>query len=125
MDRWQFQDFIEAGGRAPYQEWASALPDDAQAFIDARILQMAGLLKWPEKWASKYRGTDKIIELRCTFMKVQYRPLGVYAPKYTFVFLGGGIEKDDTIPREVIEAVVRRYKTLEANPTYVRRHRYY
>ena len=124
MPRWTFYDYIEPSGRVPFRDWFSGIPDDAQAFIDARILTMAALPRWSEKWVSKYRGTDKILELRCTFMKVQYRPLGAYARNYSFVLLGGGIEKDDQIPRDTIEAVVRRQRTLEEHPTYVRVHRY-
>ena len=126
MSIWRFLDYVEPGsGRAPYWEWESGLPDDVQAFIDVRILAMAAMLRWPEKWASKYQGTDKIIELRCTHKKVQYRPLGAYQPNRVFVLLGGGVEKDDQIPRGIIQAVVQRQQTLEAHPTYVRRHRFH
>jgi hypothetical protein len=124
MARWTFYDYVEPTGRVPFRDWLSGLSDGAQAFIDTRILAMAGLHRWSEKWVSKYRGTDKIFELRCPYMNVQYRPLGSYAPNWSFVLLGGGIEKDDQIPQGTIDSVVRRQRTLEEHPTYVRVHRF-
>ena len=125
MPVWTFYDYVEPSGQVPYFNWSQGLPEDAQAFITARLLQMQGLTRWSEKWISKYRGTRAIFELRCTFMKVQYRPLGTYAPNHSFVLLGGGVEKDDTIAKEIIDAVVRRQETLDEYPSYIRRHRFY
>jgi len=125
MPWWIFYDFVEPSGRNPFYEWLIEVPPEAQAFVDARILQMAGLRRWSDKWISKYRGTDKIFELRITHMKVQYRPLGMYAPNRSFIFLAGAIEKDWKIPRETIDAAVRRQKLLELEPDHVRPHRFY
>lgn len=124
MGAWTFYDFIEPGDRNPFYEWLKDQRDEAQAFIDARILQMSGLRRWPEKWVSKYRGTDSIFELRIPFMGVQYRPLGTYAKGHSFVLLGGGIEKG-RIPKETIAVVVKRELILRENPHYVRPHRFY
>ena len=125
MGIWTFYDYIEPGGRNPFYEWKSSLIPNAEAMIDARILQMAGLKKWSEKWVSKYRGAEGLFELRISYMKVQYRPFGTYAPRYSFVLLGGGIEKDWKIPRDTIEAIQKRQKLLLDNPHYVRPHRIY
>lgn len=124
MSHWTFYDFIEPGGRNPFYEWKAGLIPEAEAFVDARILQMAGLARWPEKWISKYKGTQSIFELRIPFMGVQYRPLGTYAKGYSFVLLGGGIEKG-RIPKETIAVVVKREAILRENPHYVRPHRIY
>lgn len=124
MAVWTFYDFIEGSGQNPFFEWWSGLPVEAQAFIDARILQMRGLERWSEKWISKYKGADKILELRITFNKVQYRPLGIYAPNKSFILLGGAIEKDK-IDKSIIEAVIRRAILFRMEPGHVREHRFY
>jgi len=116
---------MEPSGRVPFYEWLKGLPPDAQAFIDARILQMAGLQQWSGKWISKYRGTDKIFELRITHKKVQYRPLGIYAPNRVFILLAGAVEKDSKLPKETVAAAIRRQKLLELEPDHVRPHRIY
>jgi Phage derived protein Gp49-like (DUF891) len=125
MAVWSFYDYVELTGRNPFYEWQSALPEASQAFIDARILQMAALERWPEKWISKYRETDKIYELRIPHKKVQYRPLGIYAPGRSFIFVAGAVEKDGKLPRDTINAAVERQKTLAREPHHVREHRYY
>jgi hypothetical protein len=100
------------------------LPWDAQAFIDNRILVMSGLRRWSEKWISKYRGTDKIYELRIPHKKVQYRPLGAYGQGFSFILLCGSIEKGDKIPTAIIDTAVRRQRDLENGSGYVREHQF-
>jgi hypothetical protein len=118
-------DFVESNGRCPFADWHAALPLGAQAHIDTRLLQMAGLLKWSEKWVSKYKTTDKVYELRIPFNKVQYRPLGTYGPeRHSFVLLEGAIEKGGQIPKSVIQRAEKRQKLLEREPHHVRLHRY-
>jgi hypothetical protein len=124
MARWTFYDYVEASGTVPFRDWLLALPPEPQAFIDARILQMAGLQRWPEKWVSTYRGADKLLELRIPYNKVQYRHLGIYAPNRSFIFLAGAIERNGKIPGDTITAAVRRQKDVEANPSHVRRHQF-
>ncbi len=125
MTVWTILDFVEPGGRCPFFEWQSGVPLDAQAQIDARLLQMAGLLRWPEKWISKYKTTEKIYELRIPFNKIQYRPLGVYAPSRTFILVEGAIEKGDKIPARALARAEKRQKLLAEEPYHVREHRYY
>ena len=104
---WQFYDYITDSGRNPFAEWLNLIPKDAQAFVDNRLLAMERLRKWSEKWASDYKGEDKIVELRITFNKVQYRPLGMYQPGYKFVLLNGAIEKGGRIPRTDLDSAAR------------------
>lgn len=125
MSHWTFYDYVEEGGHSPFFEWMERLSHEAQAWIDARILQMAGMPRWPEKWASKCHGTEKIIELRIPFNKVQYRPLGMYARGFSFIFLEGAIEKGGKIPVSTIEIAIRRQKRIEADWRHVGQHRYY
>ena len=124
MAEWTILDFVDAGGRCPFFEWQSRLPLDAQAQIDARLLQMAGLLRWPEKWISKYKTTEKIYELRIPFNKIQYRPLGVYAPSRTFILVEGAIEKGGKIPASAVARAKKRRRLLAKEPHHVREHRY-
>jgi len=65
---------------------------------------MERLKKWSDKWASDYKSRDKIVELRMTFNKVAYRPLGMYQPGYRFILLRGAIEKGGKIPKADLDA---------------------
>ena len=124
MAVWTILDFVELGGACPFFVWQSGLPLGAQAQIDARLLQMAGLLRWPEKWISKYKTTEKIFELRIPFNKIQYRPLGVYAPNRKFILVEGAIEKGGKIPAGALARAERRQKLLIKEPHHVQEHRY-
>jgi len=111
---WTFYDYIAESRRNPFSEWMKGVPEDAAAFIDDRLLKMEGLLNWSEKWASNYRGRDKIIELRITFNKVQYRPLGMHSPyrRHGFVLLAGAIEKGGKIPSTDLDTAEKRRDRL-------------
>ena len=124
MAVWTFWDYVEPrSNRVPYDDWYSALDEAVQAFIDDRVLKMAGLEKWPEKWATKLSGYEELIELRVTFQKVQYRPLGMYLPERRFVLLDGTIEKNNKLPKGVLDAADFNSKFLRREPWHVRRHR--
>jgi hypothetical protein len=69
MAIWTFFEFVEPSGRAPFTEWMKALPEQAQARIDTRLLEMEGMNSWPEKWVSSYKGYESLIELRIPFTK--------------------------------------------------------
>ncbi len=124
MKLWTILDFIEPGGKCPFFEWQSGLPLDAQAHIDARLLQMVGFQRWPEKWISKYKTTERIYELRIPFKNIQYRPLGVYTPGRTFILLEGAIEKGGKIPSGTVARAEKREQLLAKEPHHVREHRY-
>lgn len=125
MSVWTFYDYVEPSGRVPILEWSSGLAEEVQSIIDARLLLMAGLITWSEKWISSYRSSGKLYELRITFKKVQYRPLGMYAPGRTFILLAGAIEKDGKLPTDTVRAAIERQQLLWKEPSYVRRHRYH
>lgn len=125
MSVWTIYDFVGPDGECPFAEWQASLPIEAQAFIDARLLAMRALRRWSDKWASKYRTTEKIIELRIPFNKIQYRPLGVYARGMSFVLVEGAIEKGGKLPDGSIRRAVNRQLLLESEPHHVREHRYY
>ena len=116
MAVWTFFNYVEKSGRNPFREWLRDLPDEDQAKIDHRLLQMAGMPPpWPEKWISKYQGTKEIFEFRITGNKVQYRPLGTYFGKLRYVVLVGAIEKGDKIPKSDIETAEQRLANLQGD----------
>jgi phage-related protein len=122
MAVWTFYDYVEVSGRNPIRDWLCALPGGDQAKIDYRLQQMAGMSRWPEKWVSKYQGTDEIFELRITGNKIQYRPLGTYFGAKQFLLLNGAIEKGDKIPKSDIETAIVRLAAVRRNLNHVRFH---
>jgi phage-related protein len=126
MGAWTFFEFVEASGAVPFSGWVSELPLDAQAHIAARLLQMEVLPRWPDKWASRYSSRESLIELRMSWNRVQYRPLGVYSKvqRGAFVLLAGAIEKGDKIPKADLDAADRRRRELLKEPGRVRIYRY-
>jgi hypothetical protein len=123
MPVWTILDFVEESGRAPFCDWASSLPDGAQAAIDARLLALRGMSWWPEKWASDFRGVKDLKELRVPHDKVQYRPFFCYGvSRRQLVLLGGGIEKNGRIAAGLIKALSRRISDYKADPSRTREH---
>lgn len=113
---------MELSGKVPFHEWMASLPPGAQAAIDDRLLLIRPLHKWPEKWASDYKGVKGLIELRIKFNKVQYRPFFCYGAGRTLVLLGGGIEKNWKIPKSVIQTMERRIAEYKADHERSREH---
>ena len=125
MAIWTIKDFVEASGKCPIWDWLSSeIPPEAKAHIDARILQMMNLLHWSEKWISAYKNSDKILELRIPFQKVQYRPLGIYQPGRTLILLEGAIEKDGKLTTGALGRAESRAALLDREPNHVREHRF-
>ena len=86
---------------------------------------MESLDKWPDKWASAYKGRDKIIELRIKGpSNIQYRPLGMHHPKRRkcFVILQGAVEKGGKIPTSELDAAEKRRDEIIKNPDQVMDH---
>jgi len=124
MPVWTFLDFVDDAGESMFEKWLLSQPPDAQAHIANRILTMEGLENWLPKWATKLVDWDGLVELRISFNKVQYRPLGMYRPGRQFVLLCGAIEKGDKIPRRLLETADTRRKLIEREPNRARPHRY-
>jgi hypothetical protein len=124
MAPWTFYNYIETTGRNPIREWLNDLPPADSAKIDYRLRQMAVLPKWPEKWVSKYQGTDEIFEFRITGNKVQYRPLGTYYGTKQYLLLAGAIEKGDKIPTSNVESAIRRLGIVRKELGHVVQHHY-
>jgi hypothetical protein len=122
MAIWRIMDYVEPSGRNPIAEWQAGLHPDAQAWIDARLLQMEAMLKWPPKWVSNYKGYEGIIELRIPFNRVQYRPLSMYSPGRIVILLNGAIEKGGKIPRSDLETASARRTSVLKEPFRVRAH---
>lgn len=124
MAIWTFYDFLDTSGESVIEGWFADIGPEAEAFIERRLRDMMPLRLWPEKWASKYKPTE-LVELRIAFNKVQYRPLGCYAPGAGFRFwlLKGAIEKG-RIPSADIETALHRRKLLLEGNAEVREHEF-
>lgn len=124
MPLWTFLDYVEESGRNPIREWLDDLPEEDRAKIDYRLLQMQAMRPpWPEKWISKYQGTE-LFEFRITGHRVQYRPLGTYWGKLRYVLLSGAIEKNDKLPTSNVENAERRLAALRKDATRVVIHQF-
>jgi hypothetical protein len=119
---WVFDDFLDASGESVIERWFADIGEETEAFIERRLKDMRPMREWPEKWASKYRGTD-LIELRITFKKVQYRPLGCYAPGFHFWLLAGAIEKGK-IPRSDVETATARRRMVINGSGRIKEHEF-
>jgi hypothetical protein len=116
-------DFIDARGNNEIHSWldSKAVPWQAKAKINARILSLQGFPLFPEQYFSAYKGWDDLYELRVSFCGVEYRPFGCYGPdRKQFTLLVGGIEKG-SIPKRLLEVADERRKVIH-NPKRVRRH---
>ena len=116
MSVWTFLDFLEADGGNAIRAWLQRLPQEAQATVDARLLQMAGMAPpWPEKWISSIKGYPGLIELRISCNRVQYRPLGFYGPgRLEFTLLIGTVEKGK-IRKGVLDTAAARMKLVKGD----------
>jgi len=123
---WTLWEFEQPSGRRPFSEWLAGIPEAAQAFVLNRLLKMEGVTRWPEKWASDYKGYDGIVELRVTFNKVQYRPLGMYGKheRRSFVLLAGAIEKNRKLPKSALKAAADRRDQLLEEPDRAKRYEF-
>jgi hypothetical protein len=117
---WTFDEFQDDSGESVIEQWFAQIGIEAEAFIERRLRDMASQRHWREKWASKYKTTE-LIELRIAFNRVQYRPLGCYAPNFHFWLLYGAIEKG-RMPRSDIETALRRRDLAIQDPSRVRPH---
>jgi len=125
MAVWQFMDFVTKEERSPFAKWLQEQELEAQAFIDARILQMAGMEKWPPKWTGDYKGHPDLIELRITHRKVPYRPLGCYGLiRREFLLLAGAIEQNGRIPEGILDSAMTRMNLAKADRSHLREHQF-
>ena len=95
------------------------VPKAAKAKINSRLQAMQGLQKIPDGWISVYNGYPNLYELRIRYLRAQYRPLGFYGPKtgrWRFTLLSGAIEKNDKIPKSVLDAADERRKIIIDDP---------
>jgi phage-related protein len=124
MAVWRFFDYAELTQRNKIREWLDALPDGDRARIDHRLLMMAALPNWSEKWVSKYRCSGDLYEFRITGKDVQYRPLGTYYGTKQYIILVGAIEKNDKIPKSDVAVALARLRNLERNSSHAVPHEF-
>jgi phage-related protein len=123
---WTFVDYLGPNGANPVRKWWDDLPVEARARIDDRIDQMRSLDTWSDKWAKRYKGTDRLFEIRIKANNVQYRPLGMYHPtrRRCFIILHGAIEKGDRILKSDVQVAEKRSDELLEEPHRVVDHDY-
>ncbi len=124
MTIWLFYDYAEISGRNKVREWLDALPIADRARIDARLLVMAALPKWSEKWISKYRCREELYEFRIKGTNVQYRPLGTYFGARQYVILAGATEKGGKIPKSNVDVAITRFGNLKRNNAHAVPHEF-
>lgn len=123
---WTILEFLTEAGNAPFTDWLLDQADDVQAVIDVRILTLKGMpYPWPSNWIKPYVGYDKLRELRISYNRVQYRPLGCFGPgKQEFTLLAGAIEKDSKIPKSILSAAMDRMQLITADRRWVREYNF-
>jgi hypothetical protein len=123
MPIWTILEFVEESGRVPYLDWMSRIPIEAQAAIDVRLLALRAIVRWPEKWASDYKGVRDLKEFRVPHNKVQYRPFFCYGfGRRQVILLGGGIEKNGKLSVGLIRALERRIVEYKSAPNRTHEH---
>jgi hypothetical protein len=124
MDSWTFYDFVDTRGVNLIREWLNSLPVKARAKINARMLFMRAMPKWPEQYVSALTGWPELVEFRVVYAGNQYRPLGFYGPKRReFTLVYGAIEKGK-LPKRVLETADENRKIILADTSRVREHEF-
>ena len=121
---WTFKVFVSARGRNVIAEWLGSLPIDARYRIRLHFDFMMGLKDWSRPYAAKLKGKkyDPIWEIRFTWNKFQYRPLGCFGPDDgDFTILIGAIEKSKGVfkPRNAPETAKERCLLIREDRRYV------
>jgi phage-related protein len=124
MAVWRFFDYVELTKRNKIREWLDALPDGDRARIDSRLLMMAAIPSWSEKWVSKYRCQEELYEFRIKGKNVAYRPLGTYYGAKQYVILTGAIEKGDKIQKSDVDVALNRLSKLKRNNAHAVPHEF-
>jgi hypothetical protein len=124
MSVWAFLDYVSERGVNEIHAWLNSpvVTKLAKSKINGRIAALQGFPLAPEGWISAYTGYLGLYELRVAASGVQYRPLGFYGPgpeRRQFSLLIGATERDDKIPRPVLESANERKDTVIRNPARV------
>lgn len=127
IESWIFFEFVSDAGEAQFSLWLHAQPEEAQAAIDTRIVMMMRLSKqqWSSKWIQPYKGYDKLLELRITQNKIQYRPLGCFGPdRQEFTILAGAKEKNWKIPKPTLATAMSRMQLVLSDRRWIREYQF-
>jgi Phage derived protein Gp49-like (DUF891) len=115
----EFFDFIDGGGENVILRWLNGLPVAARAQIQAHIRMLEKVQIPSRRDMKKLMGYRDLIELRITFMKVQYRPIGFAGPAARqFTILAGATERDSAFaPPDVCKTALKRLAIVRGDPT--------
>jgi hypothetical protein len=113
MKIWTFKKFIERGV-SDVDGWRKGLPPKARARMDVIISHLEITLDWRDiKYVTPLSGYEGILEIKFIVQNRQYRPLGCYGPKRSFIMLIGAEEKGGKFePLSAPETAVKRRKLV-------------
>lgn len=114
-----------SNGEGIFSKWLQGFNDEVQAVINTRILQMAGMGKWSDKWVSSLIDYPKLFEIRITYKKVQYRPLFCYGPKQkSLTLLGGAVEKGGKLHRPTLDGALKKIELIKNDERWIHEYDY-
>jgi hypothetical protein len=124
MNYWKLKVYISQRGSDVIDEWLESLPVDARARIRTHFAFLVTLKDWRRPYAAKLRGKtyDTIWEIRISWNKIQYRPLGCFGPEADyFTLLIGAIERSTGIfePRNAPEIAKERCIQINNDRRYI------
>jgi hypothetical protein len=128
MSYWKFKFFHNEQRTDLIEEWLAGLCIEARAKIERRFTYLAALeykVDWRRPFAAKLKGKkySTLYEIRITWDKIQYRPLGCFGPREEeeFTLLIGAIERGTGIfePRRAPDIAIRRCKQIHQDRRYV------
>ena len=95
---WAFKDLLDGNNQNAFRQWLDAQPVKVRLKLDSILKHLLVSPNLNSKFLKKIGGVDGVFEVRITFDKVQYRPLGGYGPNnHEFTFVMGAIEHNDNI----------------------------
>lgn len=116
MRIWTIKSYIKDSGKDVIREWLNDLPTEAKVEIQRRFRYLETQTNWGKPDFKKLKGYHHIYEMRITWQRNRYRPLGFFIPNsHEFVLLIGAVEKGSKFePLHAPEtAEVRRKQVLE------------
>lgn len=128
MNYWTFKFFHNKQRADLIEEWLAGLSTEARAKIEARFTYLATIkdrVDWKRPFAAKLKGKkySTLYEIRITWDKIQYRPMGCFGPneEEEFTLLIGAIEKGLGVfePRRAPDIAIGRCKLIRQDRRYV------
>ena len=118
FQNWRFSEYVLDDGAGVITEWIQTLSDEAQAEIDARLLQWSKLDKWIEAFAKGFHDLRDLQEISVQCGGAVYRILGSHISIWEFVMLVGDVDerRRGKTPPRVKQSALERLNALRGNP---------